>query len=207
MLSGHLSLAQACHQLGCRPAPRPELACAAFAAAEGAHARVLLDVLAGAAAGSEARIAPALARRSRQVRERLAQLQGLLAATLASDVWDGARVDSLEGELEHTCRTYREIRDEISARHPDYGMLVGQREPLAPDAIRGRVLLPNQVLLEYLVGQEAGIILLVTPERVRVERLSIGADSLAALIELTFLNGAAKLDTYDVFSLIRDDKE
>ncbi|MCK4414991.1 MAG: CHAT domain-containing protein [Candidatus Eisenbacteria sp.] len=178
----YVSLADACHSLARRTDQRPRLYREAFDAAERAHARVLLDLLARPAAGAEKRIDPALARHSRQIRERLAQLQTLLAETLARDTWDGARVDSLEGELGRLCRTYREVRDEICARHPSHGMLIGQRQPLSAGAVRQRVLLPGQVLLEYLSGREQGFIFLLTEDTLQVERLPVGADSLARLV-------------------------
>jgi hypothetical protein len=59
----------------------------------------------------------------------------------------------------------------------------GVAEPVPLADLRAKILDIDQVLLEYLVGEGATFIALVSQDRCRSARVDVGADSLAALVD------------------------
>jgi CHAT domain-containing protein len=72
------------------------------------------------------------------------------------------------------------VQDEIAARRPAHGTLSGQRAPLRAGEIRSRVLLPGQLLVEYLVGAEHTFLFCLDASHLEVHVIPWGADSIAA---------------------------
>jgi CHAT domain-containing protein len=154
----------------------------AFHVAERARARALLDVV-SAGGLDPGEVAPApLRERERRVAARLGTLQTEISRAAAAEEWDAARIDSLEGRLSEAGREYRALIEEISAGSPAYGALSGQREPLRADDVRGRVLQPGQMLIEYLVGEDESFVFVVGEEVFRCERIPAGAEALSARV-------------------------
>lgn len=151
----------------------------AFRVAERARARSLLDVVSARGLDPGDAVAPALRERERRLAARLGAIQTELSRLAAQEAWDAAGIDSLERLHRETARQYRSALDEISARSPAYAALSGHRDPLTVGDVRRRVLAPGQVLIEYLVGDGESFVFLVTPDRLRCERLPVGADTLA----------------------------
>jgi CHAT domain-containing protein/tetratricopeptide (TPR) repeat protein len=163
----------------------------AFEVAERAHARALLEVV-GRAQAARPAIEPGLAQREREVTARLGALQAELSRAASAAAWDSARVDSLQHALDAVWRARRTASEAIATRQPAYGELRGQRRPLGVEDVRARVLLPDQVLLEYLVGEEETHLFLVGRDRFRMHRIPAGADTLASLV--TALRAAVVTD-------------
>ena len=154
----------------------------AFEVAERAHGRALLEVVGHASPVQPKNIDPELAQRERDLTARLGALQAELSRAASAASWDSTRVDSLQHVLGGVWRARRTASEEIAARLPAYGDLRGHRRPLGVEEVRTRVLLPDQVLLEYLVGEAESHLFLVGRDRFAVRRIPAGADTLAALV-------------------------
>jgi CHAT domain-containing protein len=59
----------------------------------------------------------------------------------------------------------------------------GVELPVSIADLRSKLLETDQVLLEYLVGPDASLVVLVSQDRCRSARIGVGADSLHALVE------------------------
>ncbi len=154
----------------------------AFRVAERARARALLDALSGAHADPGSHVEPALRSRERALAAHLGMLQTDLSRAVSAEVWSAEIVDSLEGALEETSREYAAVVEEIAARSPILGSASGARAPLGVEDVRERVLLPGQVLLEYVVGDTESALFLVGEGTLHGERITMGSDSLAAAV-------------------------
>ncbi len=176
----------------------PRLRAEAFLTAERARGRVLLDILA-AAEPAPARAADSLLwQHHRAQAARLSALQteigraasgagGAGASGAASHAATGgagqaARVDSLAALLEDARRAFLATRDELAARDPTYLARTGQQQPLSADEVRRRVLVPGQVLLEYVTGNERSYLFRLDSRDLALFTIPCGADSLAALV-------------------------
>lgn len=169
-------------ELGQSAAPESPEHLAAFQVAERARARTLLDVVSGTHADPGTAVDPALREQERRLAGRLSALQTELSQAVSADSWQQSRVDSLESEREKVAQEYRRRLDEIAVLSPSYAALSGQRPTLSLDEIRARVLSPDQVLLEYLVGEKESHLFLVTKDRFRLVRIPAGSDTLATRI-------------------------
>lgn len=154
----------------------------AFRAAEQAKSRALLDVLGGIRVDPGVAADPAVRERELALLQDLRSQQTDLARAEAEIEPPAMLIDSLESRYERTSRALRETRQEIASRSPAYGALLGFREPLDVDTVRQHVLLPDQVLLEYLVGDDESFLFLVGADRFRMQRLSVGLKQLDARI-------------------------
>lgn len=155
----------------------------AFAVAERARARSLLDVLAVAVTDVGGAVEPALREKERRSAVRLGDAQTALSEAVSSETWEPALMDSLRRAAEEAGREYRNVLDEISAQDPGWGALTGRRAPLRLEEVRTRVLAKNQVLLEYVVTDERCFVFLAGAERFRVARLATSQDSLRTLVD------------------------
>ena len=155
----------------------------AFAVAERARARSLLDVLAVAANDVGGAVSPELREKERRLSVRLGEAQSALSEAVSAESWEAALVDSLHRAAEEAGREYRNVLDEISARDPAWGDLAGRRAPLGLDEVRARVLLPDQVLLEYVVSGDRCFAFLVGKDRFRAAALATSQDSLRVLAD------------------------
>jgi CHAT domain-containing protein len=149
---------------------------AAFAVAERARARVLLDVLSAGSAGPVLVADSTLRAREQRISAELARLQTELSRTVAQETWNAARADSLSAGIEEQAREYRAVLEEG-------GAAAGAAVPLSLAEVRDRVLGPDQILLEYLVGEEEAFAFVVGRDRFRTLRIAVGADSFRALVQ------------------------
>jgi CHAT domain-containing protein/tetratricopeptide (TPR) repeat protein len=154
----------------------------AFRVMEMARARVLLDALAGIRVEPGASIDPALGDRQTQCLRRLRALQIELSKAESEVAGATAPLDSLRRAHQDASRSLREIRQEIAARAPSYGTLLGVTPPLGAGEVRERVLVPDQVLLEYLVGADASYVCAIDADTLRLQRLAAGAPELEDLV-------------------------
>ncbi len=154
---------------------------AAFQVAEKSRARSLLDILSVSRADPGRGVDRALQDKERQLAAQISALQAELSR-VASEEWPASQVDSLEALLDDTATKYRAVQEEIGARSPMYGALSGQRSPLTMEEVIGRVLAADQMLLEYVIGDEESYLFLAGRDRFRLVHLPVGADSLRAQV-------------------------
>jgi CHAT domain-containing protein len=169
------------YAMGAAPGDASAAHARAFEIAERARARALLDVLGGARPEAAA-VDAALQERERSLAARIGALQTELSRRASMERPDASGLDSLRIELARAGREHRRTCDEIAVRSPAYGALLGHRALLGVEAVRSRVLLPGQVLLEYLVGENETYVFLVAKDRFRVARIAAGAEALEARI-------------------------
>ncbi len=154
----------------------------AFRVSEAGRARALVDALSGTDLVSGPSAGP-LQQRERELATLLAESQSALSRAASSDSWNAAAFDSLEARVAEVGREHRELLDEIGARNPSFGALVGSRPPLRVADVRTRVLRRGQTLLQYVVGEEESYVFLVGQDRFRLEHVDAGRQTLAALVE------------------------
>jgi CHAT domain-containing protein len=170
------------YEIGQIDTSRPASLAAAFHVSERARARSLLDALSGMDPDRNDVVDPALRARERKLWTEIGVLQATLSRATSSEIWDRAHVDSMEAVLKRAHRTYRATIEEISALSRAYGAFTGQRAPLALEDVQKRVLLDDELLLEYLVGPEESFLFVVSKERGRLIRIPMGADTLEARV-------------------------
>jgi CHAT domain-containing protein len=163
---------------------------AALEASERLRARQMLDLL---ARGRVAERAPLreLATREQDLRRRIGELtkqaQGteLDAAPSGEAMRDPAPEREAAGraaeKLERLQSEYRELLLEIRRADPTYGSLV-RGEIVSVRAVRA-ALGPEEVLLEYLVGDSTTLVFVVTRDTVVTRNLELGHDALAAQVD------------------------
>ncbi len=154
----------------------------AFRVSEAGRARGLVDALSGmrVVAGTSA---GHLQEQERELAARLAELQSALSRAASSETWNGASSDSLETLVARAGREHRELLDEIGARDPRFGALLGSRPPLSVAEVRTRVLRDGQTLLQYVVGDEESFVFLMGQDRFRLERIDAGSAQITVLVD------------------------
>ena len=155
----------------------------AYQVAERAHGRALLEVLGGTIPQQAPEAPRALRERQASLRRQMEKTQAILSWTVSQERADPARIDSLRRDLGAVLQELRDTEQEIAARAPLYGDLTGLRPPLRAAEVRERVLLPGQVLVEYLVGTHESLVFALTGSGLRVRTIALGADSLRALVD------------------------
>jgi CHAT domain-containing protein/Tfp pilus assembly protein PilF len=137
----------------------------AFATAERARARSLLDILTEAAAGIRQGVDADLLERERLLQRQLnataARQTQVPGAQPTSD-----RAAAVRKELDTLLTRYKEVQAEIRATSPRYAALT-QPLPLDLAAVQQQVLDPGTLLLEYWLGDEASWVFVVTRESIR----------------------------------------
>ncbi|MFQ5600589.1 MAG: CHAT domain-containing protein, partial [Candidatus Krumholzibacteriia bacterium] len=154
----------------------------AFRVAERSRARALLDALSGTRVPPGAGLDPALLKREQRLVSRLSAVQVQISKAVSAETWDASRIDSLEALLQRVGREYGTTLEEIAARSPAYGAHGGGREPLGLAAVRQRVLGRDQVLLEYLTGQDESYLFVVGSGRFRLVRIPVSVAEIAARV-------------------------
>ena len=146
----------------------------AFEASERARGRSLLEQIVESRAEIRTGVDAALLGRERAVGERLAwALDRQMRASAG-----GERAVEATRELKALGDEYEQVQSQIRMASPRYAALT-QPEPLTLADIQTRILGPDTLLLEYLIGKERSFLWTVTAEDVEVHVLP-GRDELEA---------------------------
>ncbi len=141
----------------------------ALQASERARARILLEMLAEAAADIRQGVEPALLERERVLQKQLndkAQEQiRILTGTHTTE-----QAEAVAREIEALTAEYQEVQAQIRARSPRYAALT-QPQPLDLRTIQKELLDANTVLLEYSLGKEASYLWAVTRDSIQSYQL------------------------------------
>jgi CHAT domain-containing protein len=163
---------------------RPE---AAFETSERLRARQMLDLLARGRVASAAGAARELIAREQDLRRRIGELTRQLETP--GDADPGLRGPALAGTAAAATRealgrahdAYGELLSEMREANPTYSALV--RGEVAPAREVMRALAPDEVLLEYLVGDSTTIAFVVTADSVAALDLNVTRTTIAGLVD------------------------
>ena len=134
---------------------------AAFATAERARARSLLEILTEARADIRQGVDPQLLERDRILQQRLnatADRQMQLLSRRHTD----EQAANAKKELDALLIQHQEVQAQIRAKSPRYAALT-QPQPLGLPEIQQQVLEKDTLLLEYVLGEEDSYLFAVTP--------------------------------------------
>jgi CHAT domain-containing protein/tetratricopeptide (TPR) repeat protein len=153
-------------------------------AMERSHARSLLDELRTAGADLDAGRSAAekdeLRARQTELKGRAAGLERQLSHVYPKTLPDEAR--RLEADLAKARYALYDFERDARNSSPIYrDLITRQAEPPKLELVRERVLKPGDLLLVYLLGEEAGYVAAVTRESARMVRLELGAGEASAL--------------------------
>ncbi len=159
---------------------------AAFEASERLRARQMLDLLARGRVSPAGDTARALALREQDLRRRITELTQQLETH--GEGSPGLRGPALTGTAAATREALAQAQDaygdllgEMREANPAYTALV--RGDVAPVAEVQRALAPDQVLLEYLVGDSTTIVFVVTTDSVAALDLNVTRGAVAGLVD------------------------
>jgi CHAT domain-containing protein/Tfp pilus assembly protein PilF len=158
---------------------------AAFDVSERMRARQMLDLLArgrisGAAPAAE------LTASEQTLRYRISELSAELEGSESVAALRGPDVvprdlNVIREALAAAQRRYAQLLLEIRQRSPEYATLVAGEAVPAHDVMAH--LAPDQVLLEFLLGDSASVVFAVTSDTVATMDLSIGRNAIAGLVD------------------------
>ena len=160
----------------------------AFAAAERARARGLVELLAEAEAGARTGLDPALAARERDASRRLSGAQSRLIRELSVAERDERRLALLRRGLEEARAELEAAAEAVRRRHPRYAS-VRYPEALGVAEVR-RLLGDDTALLAYSLGEERSVLFVLHQGDVTVHDLA-PAEEIAAATE-QFRGAAAR---------------
>jgi CHAT domain-containing protein/Tfp pilus assembly protein PilF len=142
---------------------------AAFAMAERAHARSLLEALAEARADIRQGVDPLLLER-----ERLLQRQLNAEADRQTQVLGGAhtaeQAAAMSAQLQAVLVEYQELQARIRTESPRYGSLT-EPQPVGLAEIQGQVLDAGSLLLEYVMDEASSYLFAVTRDAIQAYTL------------------------------------
>jgi len=139
-----------------------DLEVAAFEASERLRARSLSDLLVEAGAEIRRGVSPELLARERSLAAKLNEREYFRLKLLESPA-DRTRRAAVEKEISELLGELHEVEARIRAESPRYASLVWP-QPLSLGEIRERVLDPETVLLEYLLGEARSFLWVVSPD-------------------------------------------
>jgi tetratricopeptide (TPR) repeat protein/CHAT domain-containing protein len=156
----------------------------AFRAIERSHARSLLDELRTAGADLDAGRSAAdreqLRAEESDLKGRAARLERQLSLLESKTTPDEFK--RLEAEVAKARYALYDFERDARNGSPIYrDLITRQAEPPKLEMVRDRVLKPGDLLLVYLLGEEAGYVAAVTRESARMVRLELGAGEASAL--------------------------
>jgi len=165
---------------------RPE---AAFEASERLRARQMLDLLAGGRVAPGGEASRELTEREQDVRRRITELT--LQLENPGDVDPELRGPMLAGKAAATTRealaraqdAYSELLIDMREANPAYAALV--HGEVAPVSEVRRALAPDDVFLEYLVGDSTTIVFVVTADTVAALDLNVTRSTIAGLVDFS----------------------
>jgi CHAT domain-containing protein/Tfp pilus assembly protein PilF len=138
---------------------------AAFATAERARARSLLESLAEARAEIRQGVDPTLLERERELQQQLNAKANRQTQVLSGQHTE-LQAAATKKELDALLVQYQEVQAQIRARSPRYAGLT-QPQPLGLQEIQQQVLDNDSLLLEYVLGEEGSYLFAVTPASIR----------------------------------------
>lgn len=141
----------------------------AFLASESARGRGLLDLMAEGRMGAGRELPRPLREREIQVDARLSQVQNLLIRALSAEPSDPARIEALRRDLQAAEEQRQDLEGQIRREHRRYAQ-VRYGEPLSLAKIQP-LLDQETALLEYVLGEEASFLFVVTREGMTTHRL------------------------------------
>jgi CHAT domain-containing protein/tetratricopeptide (TPR) repeat protein len=160
---------------------------AAFEASEQLRARQMLDLLARGRV-AEGAAGRGLASREQDLRRRMADLTGQLAAPEREEergLRDPAAAEAANAAagdaLARAQAAYGELLVEMREANPAYAALV--RGEIAPVSAVMAALAPDELLLEYLVGDSTTIVFVVTRDSLAALDLKVSHSALAAQVD------------------------
>jgi CHAT domain-containing protein/Tfp pilus assembly protein PilF len=137
----------------------------ALQAAERAHARNLLDLLAEASADIRNGADPALIERERSL-QALLSAKANLQVGLRSNPQTQAAAEDMGKEIQSLAADLQEVRAQLRVKSPRYAALT-QPQPLTLTEIQKQVLDPGTLLLAYSLGEERSFLWAVTTDSIR----------------------------------------
>ena len=138
---------------------------AAFATAERARARSLLENLTEARAEIRQGVDATLLKRERLLQEQLNDKADRQTQVLSGQHTD-EQAAAAKKELDALLVQYQEVQAQIRAKSPRYAGLT-QPQPLGLQEIQQQVLDKDTLLLEYVLGDEGSYLFAVTPSSIR----------------------------------------
>lgn len=144
-------------------------AAAAFATAERARARSLLEMLTEARADIRAGVEPALLERERELQRQL-NVHAARERQLVGRKRTGEQVGARRKELDAVLSQYQQLQAEIRARSPRYASLT-QPQPLGLAEIQSELLSDDTLLLEYVLSVHGSHVFAVT--RAAIKRFDL----------------------------------
>ena len=138
---------------------------AAFATAERARARSLMEILTEARAEIRHGVEATLLERERLLQQQLNSKADRQMQLLSGNHTD-LQATAAKKELEALLIQYQEVQAQIRARSPRYAALT-QPQPLGLSEIQQQVLDKDTLLLEYVLGEEGSYLFAVTPASIR----------------------------------------
>ncbi len=152
----------------------------ALAASEKGRARSLLDLLAKSRSELTHGISPELREREQDVRARLSQIQRQFLEEF-SHASRPQVVHELEARRQETEREQQEVEQRIKAESPLYAQ-IRYPSPLQREEIQ-RLLQPDEVLLEYSIGESGAYLFVVTTEGLAVHPLKLSPAQISEEVE------------------------
>jgi CHAT domain-containing protein len=166
---------------------------------ESMKARTFLDQLAEGRVELEKGIDPALKARRDDLERALAAAADTLAAEYRKPVPDPAVLDAARVDMQRLGASLDDLKKQIRLRNPLYAA-VQYPQPVPLATLQTKVLLPDEVLLEYFVTCRALFCFRVTRDSFQAVKLPIGASELdervTALLD-NLRSGPARGEGYD----------
>ncbi len=159
----------------------PEILEEIFALSERAHARSFRDLLHERSQEVRRGVEPALLEREKAARGRLSQLETHWLELVSASAAESAALADLRSQLEGAQQDREELELEIRRRHPRYAAL-RYPEPPAMEEVR-RALGSETALLEYTLGEDGAVLLVLTAETLRCFRLPASSAEIGQLVE------------------------
>jgi CHAT domain-containing protein/tetratricopeptide (TPR) repeat protein len=154
----------------------------AFAFAEQAKARVLLDVLQGGRVEINKALTMPERTRERALNGELSALNERLGRERENEKPDAARLNDLLARQQKTRLDYEAFQASLYAAHPELAVQRGASHPLQLDELNALVPDAKTVLLEYVVGENRTLLFVITKskESNQIPRAPTGKATLAA---------------------------
>jgi tetratricopeptide (TPR) repeat protein len=151
---------------------------AALAVSERARARSLLELLAEARADIRQGVDNSLLDRERSLQQRL-KVKAMTQVDLSTLKRNPAQAEADAKEIDSITAEYEEVEAQIRASSPRYAALT-QPQPLTLPEIQQQVLDPQTLLLEYVLGEKASYLFVVSPTAIATYQLPKRAEIEAA---------------------------
>jgi CHAT domain-containing protein/Flp pilus assembly protein TadD len=146
---------------------------AAFAVAERARARSLVELLTEASVDAQAGIDPQLLDELQRAGGTLSELQRNLTQLLAAEEQDQKQIEVHQRRINEARRRLEAAESEVRKQHPRYAE-IRYPEPIDQRQVR-QLLDENTAFLEYVLGAQRSYLFVLTREQLSVEELPAAA--------------------------------